>query len=313
MDTSKHYTVALEDGTTFTRARKDAAVKAGSETGLGFQVFSPSGKVVYSDIPSGSPMAAETDPVAEEAPAPRPKKPVDLEKQKEKIRMLLAKAESTTFPEERDTFNAAAEKLMLRLGLDAAELQAEGAAKEDGIIFTQRSYRGQYAIVMVPFAADIAQGYGGVSVLFYNVRGSDERITYLVGQRSDIEMVTQLLDSLDLQVMTALRKWQKDNVRVRYQGDRMSRYHGNRSFITGFGARVSARLKEAREEIFAEASSGAALVLSNKSERVSEWVAENFNPKVNRGGALKHDFSAMLDGAAAGENAELVNQKKVSE
>lgn len=311
------YVLVFADGETQEFARKDTAIRAGEKSGDQFIVETSSGKTVYESLPE-EPETAEEAPEATPAPEPEEpqreapsssSKPVDIEKQKEKIRMLLAKAESTTFEAERDTFNAAAEKLMLRLGLDIAELEAGGrVAEEEEIIEVRRTYPGNYSIVMVPFAADVAHGFGNVTVLARNVTGSLTRQVYLIGFRSDVEMVTQLLDSLDLQVMSALRVWQKENIEWRRGLTDMERYIGHRSFITGFGGRVRTRLEEERKEVFSEASHGAELVLASRDDKVKDWVAANIPTVKGRGGSRKFDLQAMSAGAAAGEKANLGNR-----
>lgn len=312
------YLLTFSDGEQQEFARKDTAIRTGEKSGSPFRVETSSGKVVHDTLsvpetdeePTEEPTAPAAEPTPEEASSRR-SKPVDIEKMKEKIRMLLAKAESTTFPEERDTFNAAAEKMMLRLGLTVAELEASGKQESEEIVEVSRVYPGNYSIVMVPFAADVAAGYGDVTVLTRNVPDSLERVVYLIGFASDVEMVSTLLDSLDLQVMSALRVWQKENIEWRRRQTDMEKYLSHRSFIAGFGAEVKQRLASLREEVVAEASHGAELVLASKGDRVRDWVSDNIRVSENRGRGFSMDAVGYLAGRAAGEDADL-SQKKVS-
>jgi len=89
----------------------------------------------------------------------------ELSKMKAKILVMLAKAESSEFPEERDLFNAGAEKLMIRLGITAAELEAAGEVQAEKVIEVNRTYPGEYSIAMLPLVNSVAHGFGHITIL----------------------------------------------------------------------------------------------------------------------------------------------------
>ena len=68
----------------------------------------------------------------------------------EKIAKLLAKAERTDNEHERDAYTQQAERLMLKLGIERAELESAGEVKAEDIVEVTREWTGNYAITMVP-------------------------------------------------------------------------------------------------------------------------------------------------------------------
>lgn len=233
----------------------------------------------------------------------------NVEALKVKIAKLLAKAERTDNEHERDAFNAQAERMMLRLGIEKAELEAAGEVKPEEIVEVTREWRGNYSIVMVPFVSNVARGFGNLTILQNKSRNGMLRTTFIIGHKSDVEEFCRLLDSLALQVMSALKRWQRDNREDRAWMTDMERYTGNRSFITGFGWAVEARLRAERTEEEATASTGAALVLASKEERIQGWMDEAHpNLRPGRGGARTHSHMASAAGQSAGQNASLGNK-----
>lgn len=233
-----------------------------------------------------------------------------LSEMKDKIAKLLAKAEATTNEAEREAFTAKAEQLMVRLGIDAAELEAAGEVKPEEVIEVHRTYTGGYAIVMVPFASAVCRGFGNLTTLQSVYRSS--RRVYIIGHKSDVEMVMQLLDSLETQAKSAMHRWQKTAPERQWQ-DSGQRYVGSRTFLQYFGFRVGDRLKELRQETQQEASPGAALVLVSKKDRVDDWTGKKY-PKLkkSRTGARTYNSSAAGAGVAAGNRASL-GEKAIGE
>jgi hypothetical protein len=229
-----------------------------------------------------------------------------LAKQKDKIAKILAKAEGTTNDHERDTFLAAAEKMMLRLGIERAELESAGTIKAEEIVEQKRNWTGNYSITMVPFVHRLAQAWGNLTVLQSVNHNGMLRTTFVIGHKSDVEDFLQLVDSLHLQVMSALKRWQRDNREERRYYTDMEKYVGNRSFIEGFGYTVAKRLREERHAEEAQASPGAALVLVSKQERVDAWKDENYGTlRPGRGGAKSSDSGAFYSGAIEGRSANM--------
>jgi hypothetical protein len=226
---------------------------------------------------------------------------------KDKIAKLLAKAESTDNPAEAETFTAAAERLMLKLGIDAAELEHAGQVKPEQIVEVRRQYTGGYAVVMVPFVHGIALAYGNINVL--QAKRGTSRSVYLIGFESDVAMLCTLLDSVEQQSITAMRGWKRANPGPADN----ARLVAARSFIRGFGSEVADRLRALRVEVSSEASPGAALVLVGKQERVDEWLKEAYPTlKAGRAASRNIDYAALFAGRVEGSKANLNNSKSVT-
>jgi len=233
----------------------------------------------------------------------------NLDKAKDTIAKLLRKAEDpAASPQERETFLNAAQKKMIRLGIDVAELEAVGDVKPEEIVEVRLEWRGGYSIAMVPFTQYVADGFGNLTVL-QAVRSDMLRYTYIIGHKSDVEQFSTLIHSLHTQAMIGLKEFQKGNRdRRRYFTD-MEKYTENRSFLVGFSAQVSRRLREMRQTEEKTASTGAALVLASKESRIASWVGEAY-PKLrsSRGGMKTDSYGAHRAGREAGEKANLATK-----
>lgn len=331
---SKTYTLFVEGEDSVDYGSKKTAIKYGNASGKTYQVHSPSGAVVHAvrvedeENPDGetrnvypgasgetAPGAEEEDLIgdvsgettpelSEELPKAGSKK-FDVEALKKKISKLLAKAERTENEHERETFNAAAERMMLRLGINVAELEAAGEIKPEEVVETHRDWKGNYSISMVPFVATVARGFGNITILQSNFSAMLRR-TYAIGLKSDVEQFNRLTDSLSLQVISALHRWQKENIESRRGLTDMEKYVQHRSFIEGFSTEVSRRLRELRAGEEEQASTGAALVLASKQERIDGWVSEKYGDLSARSrGAQRYSSLAASYGRAAGKTANL--------
>lgn len=311
------YIVQVDGQAVADYARKDAAVKYGDKLGTSYVVLSPSGAVVHTVVveqaeePVSEPETAEETAQAESTPEPEVAAeeasdgPRDLEAMKVRIAKLLNLAERTENDQERDAFNAKAEKLMLQLGIARAELESVGEVKPEEIVEVIREWHGNYSIVMVPFVHDVAIGFGNITVL-QSMRSAMLRKTYIIGHKSDVEEFCALIDSLALQVMSALRRWQKEHAAERRGLTDMEKYVQHRSFITGFGQTVRMRLSKTRKVEEKQASTGAALVLASKADRIADWMKQTYpNMGQARGGMQQHSSVAMAAGRTAGESANI--------
>lgn len=317
------YNVFISTGVeaTVTRARKDAAIAYGTayHQGTGFRVVTDTGNVVHvveaDQVVEQEPQVeAEqvadeptVDEVVEEAEATaEPTEQVfNIEAMKAKISKLLAKAEGTDNEAEREAFNAKAEALMVKLGIARAELESTGAVNPEEIVEVVRPYKGGYATAFVSFVHSVAAGFGDLTVLMSG-RGS-QRYAYLIGHKSDVEAVGQLLNSLELQAMSALHAWQKSAPEREFQ-DNNQRYVGSRSFLIGYGDTVGRRLAVTRKATVEETqvSTGAELVLASKADRLQSYMDEAY-PKLGkaRGGNAAYSGRGMAAGREAGQRADI--------
>jgi len=203
-----------------------------------------------------------------------------LQEMKTKIAGLLAKAERTDNEHERDAYNAKAESLMLKMGIEAAELEAGGVVNDEAIIEVKIPFTGIYAVTMPSFVAAVARAMGGIEVL--GSSSGKTRYAYVIGHKSDVERMEMLIASLQLQSLTAMKRWWKGNEERTYL-TAMQAYKARRQFIFSFGIGAADRIRSERTEQEAEVSTGAALVLVNKKEKVTSWMNQQHNVSKGRG------------------------------
>lgn len=314
------YTAVFSNGENITKARRESVLKEALElqaqNGLGFELLSPAGKVLETFAPTSEP-ETEVDETGssvetEADEVPRDPKPRDIQKLKEKIALLLNKAERTDNEHERDAFSSAAERMMIRLGITAAELESAGEVKPEEIIEVRKQWRGNYSIVFIPFTDRVAFGFGNLTVLQSHAGAPMLRTSYIIGHQSDVEQFMVLLASLESQVMSALTRFQKAEKFRRRSLTDMERYVENRSFIDGFGLMVARRLADMRT-VEVKKVAGSELVLANRKEKVTAKVNEMY-PIIDSIKSRKTEFSptGYSAGIEQGSAATLTNQKAVN-
>jgi hypothetical protein len=210
-----------------------------------------------------------------------------------RIRGLLAKAESTDFPDEAESLTAKAQELMTRHAIDAALLDAGSSPTDGSPVGTRRVHvQDPYVRAKMQLLAAVAEA-NGVRVVWYSGLG----IANLVGVRSDVAVVELLFTSLLLQVARALSAAEPTPGRA--SASRSFR----RAFLLGYAHRIGERLQTARRSATAEAAAehGVDLlpVLRSRQGAVEERVAELF-PRVR---ATRSRASVDAGGWFAGREA----------
>ena len=227
------------------------------------------------------------------------------EKYAEKIAALLAKAESTDNTAEAETFTKAAERLMLKWGIDDAKLEAARKGKDvnataDKIVQTTHMFTGIYHYGLFAIGSAVGNGLGNIKVMISKGRSSST--IFFVGFESDIARALQLTHSLVVQAEAAMRAWWKTSEeRTWLRG--MEAFKARRQFFLSFAAAVGERLREARCEEVAEAGSGTDLVLVDRGRRVQDYVRENYSLGRARGSIQQGSAGAESAGFAAGQRA----------
>lgn len=210
-----------------------------------------------------------------------------------RIRGLLAKAESTEFPDEAESLTAKAQELMTRHAIDAALLDAGPSPSRGPAVGTRRVHvQDPYVRAKMQLLAAVAEA-NDVRVVWYSGVG----IANLVGLRGDLAAIELLFTSLLLQAARAL------SAAERPQGRRSASRSFRRSFLLGFAHRIGERLQSARRSATAEAAAqhGVDLlpVLRTRQMAVEEHVAELF-PRVR---ATRSRASVDAGGWFAGRDA----------
>ncbi len=224
----------------------------------------------------------------------------------ERIRALLAKAESTEFPEEADALTTKAQELMTRHAIDDALLVAHGAGRSAGEqpSATRIGIDDPYAQAKAILLALISEASHCRSVWSKNFGFST-----VFGYAGDLVSVELLHTSLLLQAGNAM-------VRAGDRGNRARSRSFRRSFLLGFAIRIGKRLEEAASAVVADAveeqGSSFLPVLAERSSRVEELRKEAF-PEFAEKRVTMGDWSGWVSGVAAADAAVITHGPAIQE
>lgn len=231
------------------------------------------------------------------------------ESQLNKIRALLAKAESTDFPKEVESYTAKAMELVAKWGIDQSLLEAQQKTSVIG----DRIFK-----VYAPYAPDkirlfnaIVNTLGGRGVHRTRAKrtanpGYEE--IHVFGTETDLARIDLLFTSLLVQCMTAL------NAAIKVGGrDVVERPRKFKSdFIYGFAQEVAGRLLAAERRAAKQAEQQAReqgmstdLVLVAKKDQVDQRVEGEYPVLINRYRQIEVQTSGYRHGQHAGMRADL--------
>jgi hypothetical protein len=213
-----------------------------------------------------------------------------------RIRALLAKAESTTFPEEAEALTAKAQELIARHAVEAALLEegqprATPVARRLGVDDPYASAKA-YLLAQVAAASRCRAVWSG-----------DLGFSTVFGFPAELDAVELLYTSLLVQATSAMVAEGKrpEQRRQRTRGFRQS-------FLVAFAARIGQRLRETTEAVVSEAdsTSGGALlpVLASRREAIDEAVDEAF-PDASGRSLSASDRDGWIAGRVAADMASL--------
>jgi Protein of unknown function (DUF2786) len=231
----------------------------------------------------------------------------DEERVLARIRALLAKAESSEYPEEADAFTAKAQKLVTQHCIDRALLEGSADAPSRHAIEARRVWLDDpYLQAKGMLLAEVAAANRCRAVLSTALGFST-----IVGDRTDLDAAELLFTSLLVQAtkrITALGRAP--------DGSRARRPSFRRSFFVSYAGRIGARLREANSVVTAEAeqSLGSRLlpVLARREDEVDETVRRLFGQLANIDCAPT-DLAGWVAGAAAADLADLAIQETLFE
>ncbi|GII48561.1 hypothetical protein Psi02_49850 [Planotetraspora silvatica] len=223
-----------------------------------------------------------------------------------RIRALLAKAESTEFPAEAETFTSAAQSLMARHSIDAAMLAAEpGGVQEPGgrRLGIDAPYEKPKAILLdVVASANRCRAIWSKELGFSTVLGFDP----------DLDAVELLFTSLLVQATAAM-------VHAGARRDLAGRSRTRsfrQSFLAAYAQRIGERLRAASGEVVrqavAETGSDLLPVLAAREQAVDKAVTALF-PRLARSGVMSvNDREGWMSGRAAADLATLHVRDKIA-
>lgn len=221
-----------------------------------------------------------------------------------RVRQMLAKAESTPYEAEADTFTAAAQKLMARHSIDQAMLTAADPARRVGAPGGRRVWLATPYVKEKVLLLDAVARANRVRTVWT----TELDMVTLVGYEVDLEAVDTLFTSLLLQATQAMNA----------EGKRISIGGGSRtrsfraSFLASYAMRIGERLLEVAEAETESAATdyrrtGAELVpvLSARTAEVEDYAAELFPGTVSKPISVGRDREGWAKGRQAAEQAKL--------
>ncbi|WP_405163547.1 DUF2786 domain-containing protein [Nocardia sp. NBC_01499] len=213
-----------------------------------------------------------------------------------RVRGLLAKAESTSFPEEAETLSAKAQELMTKYAVDRVLVDADtsvpdlpGACR----IWLDTPYVDAKALLV-----DVVTKANRCRAIFASAWG----FMTIVGDEGDLEVVELLTTSLLVQ---ATRAMIASGNQAQRSADSRSRSY-RKSFLVAYATRIGERLAAANESTIAKSIDSARLlpVLASHQVKVDEAFDSLF-PEVRNRGVSIPNANGWDDGRAAADNAEL--------
>ncbi len=219
----------------------------------------------------------------------------------ERVRALLAKAESTTFEAEADAFMAKAQELMARYAIDAAMVAA--ASAQSGVHSLAAGVQARRLHLDDPYAKEKAQLLGAVA----SVNGG--RVVWHDGWGFATVMGFPVeLDLVELTFTSLLVQMSKSMAMAGAGGGRTRSPAFRRAFVLSFAQRIQERLEAAHRRASDEASAhyGSALVpvqalrRAAVRERAAEWFPDTIPMKTRQ-----VDAGGWYAGRAAADIAHL--------
>ena len=214
-----------------------------------------------------------------------------------RVRSLLAKAESTTFEAEAEAFTAKAQELMARHAIDAATLaatQPRGEQPDTVRIAIDEPYINAKALLLT-FVAEHSRCRAVIHKSY--------AMASIVGFADDITATEMLFTSLLVQAQVALRETAASappGAEARSRGFRSS-------FLTGYAHRVAERLAEINATVVAdaEAEMGCSLVpvLAARASAIDERVDEVFPRLSTSSIRTRYNGAGWASGAMAANRA----------
>lgn len=215
-----------------------------------------------------------------------------------RVEALLAKAESTEYPDEAEALLAKAQELMARHAIDEAMLAAAGHHAGEVIVETIE--------IRAPYASAKASLLGAVAAVntcrvVMSSAGRGDRLCQIVGHREDLDATTTLYAALVLQ---ATRSMLAADVPF---GDTPRRFR--HSFLIAFAGRIGERLRAAHRDAVDEArrsegGSGVDIVLADRATEVDRAFRTAF-PHTRNARASSSSLAGHRSGRRAANSAAL--------
>lgn len=214
----------------------------------------------------------------------------------EKVRGLLAKAESTPYEAEAATYTAKAQELMTRHSIDYALLAVRTGAKEEPVA-RRIAVDGPYEMEKVDLLAAVARANRARSVWTRSLG-----LATVIGFPADLDAIEVLFTSLLVQATRAMT----EAGRQRDAAGRSRTRSFRQSFLTGFAMRIGERLTQTSATVTEEAGVAFLPVLASRESQVERAMNDMFAGQLHyQRGALPNNAHGFNSGIAAADRANL--------
>jgi len=233
--------------------------------------------------------------------------PEDLDQRMlDRVRALLAKAESTDFPEEADAYTAKAQALMARHRIDHALLVAT-TGKRDQPVSRRVSIDNPYEAPKTLLLQVVAEANSCRAVWMKRFG-----FTTIVGFPTDLDSAELLFTSLLVQATRAMTQAKPSTDKYGRNTTRSFR----QSFLTAYASRIGERLNEATDGVgreMAESAGGAQLlpVLAARDDEVRDVFEKQF-PELTQHATTISNRAGWASGRAAADLASLHGSQAVA-
>ncbi len=239
--------------------------------------------------------------------AAMPRRGVD-QKMLARVRALLAKAESTTFPEEAEALSAKAQELMSRYSLERIVVESTASA---GSVADPHPAAARRMWLDNPYVAAKSLLVGAVAEANRCRTVLSEKLgfTTVLGDEVDLEIVELLSTSLLVQATRAMVSAGSQTTRSGRSRTRSYR----QSFLLAYATRIGERLSAARDVGAAAVADPARLlpVLAARERVVDELFEEMFPQSVSRSFSVGNS-AGWHAGRAAADLAVLDTRRAVA-
>ena len=217
----------------------------------------------------------------------------------ERVRALLAQAESTTFEAEAEAFTAKAQELMTRHAIDVAMVSARADRAETPVS------------IRVPIddpyfdAKALLLHYVAQSSRCRSVIHDRYAMSTVIGYAGDIAATEVLFTSLLVQAQAAMHA----TAAAAPAGARARSRSFRSAFLTAYAHRIGARLAEINAGVIADADAGRSIlpVLAARSAAVDTAVDEMFGELSRSRARRGYDPAGWASGHLAADRAQLTS------
>jgi hypothetical protein len=209
-----------------------------------------------------------------------------------RVRSLLAKAESTDYPEEAEALSQKAQELMSRYALERLLHRLDDHAPNERVTARRFWIDGPYVFAKGTLVGVVARANRCRSVI-------DEELGFvtLFGEATDLDPVELLATSLLVQANSAMLRHGRH-----YDFTGTSRTTSfRRSFMTSYAQRIGERLAEANHSATTGTARAGELVplLQGQAERIDAAVSEMFPETIMRRSTVTNAYGWAAGRAAA--------------